>query len=119
MAPGATEPDAVPVVEDFTVRGRKEQEARDWRALRPEARLIAVQNAATADDPGGMLTATAKRPLPGRPIAAGDDCGISEGPKRPGCPDSPVIAVDFTSRFGRQIPAERAIFAADCHTPAC
>src|SRR5262249_45896515 len=45
-------------------------------------------------------------------------CGISEGPKRPGCPDSPVIAVDFTSRFGRQIPGKRPIFASDCHTPA-
>src|SRR6516225_10235365 len=97
----------------------KEQEAHDWRTVRSEARLIAVQNAATADDPGGMLTATAKRPSPGHAIAAGDDCGISEGPKRPGCPDSPVIAVDFTSRLGRQIPAERATFAADCHTPAC
>jgi hypothetical protein len=65
-----------------------------------------------------MLTATAKRPSPGHPIAAGDDRGLSEGPKRPACPDLPVIAIHFTSRFSRQIPAERAIFAADCHTPA-
>src|ERR1700751_3521995 len=119
MAACAKEPNAVPVVDDFTGRGPKEQEPRDWRAVRSEARLSAVQNAATADDPGGMLTATAKRPSPGHTIAAGDDCGISEGPKRPGCPGPPFMAIDFTSRFGRQIPAERAIFAADCHTPAC
>jgi hypothetical protein len=95
----------------------KEQDARDWRAIRSEARLIVVQNAATAHDPGRMLTATAKRPSSGRPIAAGDDCGISEGPRRPGCPDSLVIAIDFTSRLGRQIPAERAI-SPPTHQPA-
>src|ERR1700691_2858620 len=58
MAAGTAQPDTVPSVEDFAICGRKEQDSGDRYAIGSEARLIAVQNPAAADDPGRMLATT-------------------------------------------------------------
>jgi len=83
VAAGATQPDAVPSVEDLAIRGRKEQDARQRGSVRPESWLVAVQNAAAANDPGGMLAAASQWPTARDAIAAVDDDGVPERAERP------------------------------------
>ena len=79
MAAGAAQPDTVPGIEDFALRGGEEQEAHDRGAVGPKARLIPVQNPAAAGNPGGMLTTASQRP-PSRDAIAACDChGGSRG----------------------------------------
>src|SRR5580704_16737867 len=118
MAARAPKPDTVPSVENFAVSGREEQDARDWRFIGPEARLITVQNPTAAHDPGGMLATTAQGPPARDAVAAIDDHSTPEGPKRPSRSDVRVAAVDFARCVHRQVSAEYAILAANRHTPA-
>jgi hypothetical protein len=98
-------------------RGKK-QNAHKWRAVGEEARLIAIQNSATAHDPAGMLTTAPKRPPARDTITAVDDDSISEWPKRPRRSDQWVAPIDFVRGICGQIPAKRAIRAADSQAPA-
>ncbi|HEY2183501.1 MAG TPA: hypothetical protein VGH39_00795 [Xanthobacteraceae bacterium] len=118
MAAGPTEPDAVPSVENFAVCRGKKQNARKWRAVGEEARLIAIQNPAAAHDPAGMLTTAPKGPPARDTITALDDHRIPERPKRPCRSDQRVTPIDFVRGIPRQIPAKHAIRAADSQAPA-
>jgi len=118
MAAGTPEPDTVPGVENFAVCRGEKQEAHHWRAVGQEARLIAVQNPAAAHDPRGVLTTASKGPPAGDAIAALDDHGIAEGPKRSDRSDQRIAAIDFVRGLCRQISSEHAILAADRQAPA-
>jgi len=77
MAAGTTQPDTVPGVEDLAVYGREEQDASDRPAVGSETCLLTVQDPAAADDPRGMLTATAQWPSAGNAISTIFDDGVS------------------------------------------
>ena len=103
MAARAAQPDTVPSVEDFAVRGREEQDARDRTAIGSEAWLIPVQDPAAANDPGGMLTAAAQWPSARDAIAARDATASPTGRKDSGRSYMRVAAVDFARSF---LPAD-------------
>jgi hypothetical protein len=93
----------VPGVEDFAGSSRKEQKAHDGQSVGPEARLIAVENPAAADDPGRMLATAPERPQAGNAVAPIHDHGLPGRPKRAAGDHQRVAAVDFARRVRRQI----------------
>jgi hypothetical protein len=118
MAAGAPQPDTVPSVEDLAVCGTEEQDSGDWATIGSEAGLITVQDPTAADDPGGMLATAPEGPAALHAVAAVDNNGIPERPKRSGRSNVQIAPVYFLRRIRRQVPAERAIFAGDRHAPA-
>src|SRR5271168_1130030 len=108
MAAGAAQSDAVPGVEDFASSSREEQDAHDGYSVRSKARLIAVENSAATDDPGGMLATAPERPPAGNAVAAIRDGGLPCRPKRAGGDHERIAAVDFARSVRREISAEHA-----------
>ena len=118
VAACATEPDAVPRVDDFALRGGEEQDARDRRAIGTEARLIAIYDPAATHNPVGMLATTRERPLTGDAIAAIHHRCVPGWSKHACRSDVRVVAINFSRRLRRQISAKHVIPAADRQTPA-
>lgn len=111
---GATQPNAMPSIEDFALSRREEKDARDGRPLSSEQRPTALGDAAAADDPRRVLAAAPERPAPGDAIAALHDGCLAERPKCSGGAHQSISAIDFTCRLRGQISAECSICSADC-----
>src|SRR3954447_18269166 len=103
MTTRATEPDTVPSVEDFALRGGEKQNAHDWETISCEARFVPVQNPAAAYNPSGMLATTSQCPSACNAVTTIDDRSISGWAEGPGCSHVRVATVNFACSRRLQI----------------
>src|SRR5580658_8483202 len=118
MTAGAAQPDAVPGIEDFTVRRLEEQETCDRHAIGAKPWLIALDDLTATDNPFGMLTTAAQWPPARDPIAAVHDDGFPNGTKRSGRLDMRIASENNPRRVSRQVTAENTVLSAKRHAPS-
>src|SRR5580698_5159369 len=118
VAPRAAQTDAVPSVEDLAVTGAEKQQTRHWRTVDAEARLTALGNPATADDPGRMLATAAQRPSASDPVPTIDNGSLAERPQGTGRENERIAPVDLARRLSWKIAPEYAVLTADRDTPS-
>jgi hypothetical protein len=108
----------VPSVDDLAVAGGEKQQTRDRRAINAEARLAALGNTATADDPRRMLATAAQRPSASDPVPTIDHSGLAERPQGTAREDVRVAPVDLARRLTWEVAPEYAVLTTDRDTPA-
>src|SRR5262245_7705425 len=84
MARRASEARCVPGIEDGGGAHGEEHEPEFRPARGGQPRLVAIKEAAAADEPRRVGTATGQRPLPTDLVAPRDGPGYPVGPKRAG-----------------------------------
>src|SRR6266851_7760143 len=118
VAAGAAHPGGMPSVEDFAIGRRKEQDADNRRAVRQQARAVAIDDPAAGLQPPSMLAAAGERPPAGGAIAAVDADRLAQRRPGPGDRNVRIAAENLARALARQIAARQTAIAVHRQAPA-